>query len=143
MKFNSLLAFLLTLIAIITIVAGFAIKFSETFFYKKDCEGYSLLLFADENKVDTVVGKGELIKIRAVNAGNFGDEYQVSLFGPEWAVVKPNSFTLRSEEVKSLFLYISPDLGAEGKYDLDVTVKSKCVSETERIEVGVLPKEIS
>jgi len=142
MKFNSFLAFLLTLIAIVTIVTGFAIKFSETFFYRKDCEGYSLLLFADENKVDTIVGKGELIKLRAVNAGNFGDQYQVSLFGPEWAVVKPDSFTLRSEEAKTLFLYISPDLGAEGKYDLDVTVKSNCVSETEKIEVGVLVKEV-
>jgi hypothetical protein len=143
MKFNSFLAFLLTLIAIITIVAGFAINFSDIFLYRKDCEGYSLLLFPDENKVDTVVGKGELVKLRAVNAGNFGDEYQVSLFGPEWAVVKPDSFTLRSEEAKTLFLYISPDLGTEGKYDLDVTIKSKCVSETERIEVGVLAKEIS
>jgi hypothetical protein len=143
MKFNSFLAFLLTLIAIVTIVAGFSIKFSETFFYRKGCEGYALLLFPDENKVDTVVGKGELVKIRTVNAGSFGDEYQVSLFGPEWALIKPDSFTLRSEEAKTLFLYISPDLGAEGKYDLDVTVKSKCVSETVRMEVGVLPKEIS
>ncbi len=142
MKFNSFLAFLFTLIAIVTIVAGVAITFSDVFFYRKDCKGYALLLFPDENEIDTLVGKGELVKIRAVNAGDFGDEYQVSLFGPEWSVVKPSSFTLKSEEAKTLFLYISPDLGSEGKYDLDVTVKSSCTSETTRIEVGVLPKEI-
>jgi len=142
MKLNSFLAFLLTLIAIITIVAGFAVKFSGVLFYKKDCEGYSFILFADENKVDAVVGKGELIRLRVVNAGSYGDKYQVSLLGPEWAVVKPDSFTLRSEEVKSLFVYVSPDLGTEGKYDLDVTVKSNCVSETETIEVGVIKEEI-
>lgn len=142
MKLNSFLAFLLTLIAIVTVVAGSAIKFSDMVFVKKDCEGYSLILFADENEVDAVVGKGELIRFRVVNAGSYGDKYRVSLLGPEWAVVKPDSFTLRSEEVKSLFVYVSPDLGMEGKYDLDVTVKSKCVSETETIEVGVIKEEI-
>jgi len=142
MKLNSFLAFLLTLIAIITIVAGFAVRFSGVLFYERDCEGYSLILFADENKVDAVVGKGELIRLQAVNAGDYGDKYQVSLIGPEWAVVKPESFTLRSEEVKSLFVYVSPDLGTEGRYDLDVTVKSDCVSETEAIEVGVIKEEI-
>jgi hypothetical protein len=142
MKFNSFLAFSLTLIAIITIVAGFAVKFSGMFFYKTDCEGYSLILFADEDKVDAVVGKGELIRLRAVNTGNFGDKYQVTLVGPEWAIVKPNSFTLRSDEVKSLFVYVSPGFGMEGKYDLDVTVKSNCISETEIIEIGVIKEEI-
>ena len=142
MKFNSFLAFLLTLIAIITIVAGFAIESSGMFFVKKDCEGHSLILFADDNEVDAVVGRGELIRLRAVNTGNYGDKYQVSLVGPEWAVVKPESFTLRSDEVKSLFVYVSPDLGMEGKYDLGVTVKSNCVSETEMIEIGVIEEEI-
>ena len=142
MKFKSFLAFFLTLIAIIIVVAGFAVRFSGMLFIRKDCEGYSLILFADEDKVDAVVGKGELIRLRAVNAGSFPDKYQVSLSGPEWAVVKPTSFTLRSEDVKSLFVYISPDLGTEGKYDLDVTVKSNCVSEMERIEVGVIKEEI-
>jgi len=142
MKFNSFLAFLLTLIAIVVIVAGFAIKFSSMLFYKTDCEGYSLILFANENKIDAIVGKGELIRLRAVNAGDYGDKYEVSLYGPDWAIVKPDSFTLRSEEVKSLFVYVSPDIGTEGRYDLDVTVKSNCVSETEKIEIGVIKEEI-
>jgi hypothetical protein len=142
MKFNSFLAFLFTLIAIIILVVGITLKFSDIFFIERDCEGYSLILFADENKIDAVVGKGELIRLRAVNAGSYGDKYQVSLVGPEWAVIKPDSFTLRSEEVKSLFVYVSPDLGMEGKYDLDVTIKSDCVSETEMIEVGVITEEV-
>jgi hypothetical protein len=142
MKFNNVLAFLLTLIAIITIVVGAAIKFSGVLVYKKDCTGYSLILFTDANKVDAVVGKGELIRLQAVNAGNFGDKYDVSLIGPDWAIIKPASFALRSDEVKTLFLYISPDVGAEGKYNLDVTVKSQCASQTESIEVGVIKEGI-
>jgi hypothetical protein len=143
MKFNSFLAFLFTLVAILVIVVGVALQFSETFFPTTNCDGYSLLVFPDENTVDALVGKGSLIRFWAVNSGSFGDEYQVSLSGPTWAVIKPTVFTLRSGEEKPLFVYISPDLGVKGKYNIDVTVKSKCVSETARIEVGVLPKEIS
>lgn len=141
MKFREFLAFLFTFIAIIIVVSALIIEYSGMIF-PRNCEGYSLFLFADENKLDTEVGRGELLRLRAINAGSYGDRYEVSLFGPEWAVVKPDSFTLRSEEVKSLFVYVSPDIGTEGKYDLDVTVKSNCVSETETIEVGVIKEEI-
>lgn len=140
MEFKSFLAFLLTLLAIIVVVAGLAVKSYELLPEKKNCEGYSLFLFADENKVDTEVGKGKLIKLRAINAGDFGDKYEVSLKGPKWAVIKPDSFSLKSDDSKRLFLYISPGLGAEGKYNIVVTVKSRCVSESQTIEVGVLPK---
>jgi hypothetical protein len=140
MKFNSFLALLFTIIAILIVIFGFAMSFSELYPIRMNCEGYSLFLFPDEKKLDTEVGVGKLLKIRAINAGSFGDKYEVSLKGPEWAVIKPNTFSLKSEEAKTLFLYVSPDLGNEGKYYLDLTVKSKCVSESETIEVGVLPK---
>lgn len=133
---------MLTLVAIVVVVAGFALTFSGVIFYERDCEGYSLILFTDESEVDAVVGKGELIRLKTVNAGDYGDKYQVSLVGPEWAIIKPDSFTLRSEEIKSLFLYVSPDVGMEGRYDLDVTVESGCVSETQTIEIGVIKEEI-
>jgi len=140
MKFNSLLALLFTIAAILIIIVGFAMSFLELYPIRMNCEGYSLFLFPDEKKLDTEVGRGKLLKIRAINAGSFGDRYEVSLKGPKWAVIKPNTFSLKSEESKTLFLYVSPDLGNEGKYYLDLTVKSKCVSESQTIEVGVLPK---
>ena len=140
MKFNSFLAFLFTLIAIIVLVSGLVFEYTTLLIFGGDCNGYSLLLFTDENKVDTEVGKGKLVKIRVVNAGSFGDKYEVFLDGPEWAIIKPDSFSLKSEEAKTLFLYVSPDLGMEGKYDIDITVKSNCVSESKTIEVGVLKK---
>ena len=140
MEFKSFLAFLLTLLAIIVVVVGLTVKSFELLPEKKNCEGYSLFLFSDENKVDTEVGKGKLIKLRAINAGDFGDKYEVSLKGPKWAVIKPDSFSLKSDDSKRLFLYISPSLGAEGKYNIVVTVKSRCVSESQTIKVGVLPK---
>lgn len=144
MKFRGFFAFLLTLIAIVIVVYGFTVRFSGGFIpeRKQPCEGYSVFLFPDEDKIDTEVGKGKLTRLRVINAGNFGDKYEVFLSGPEWAVIKPDSFSLKSEESKSLFLYISPDLGTEGKYELEVTVKSNCVSESERIEVGVLKEKI-
>ncbi len=140
MKPNSFLSLLFTVIAILVIIFGFGISYSNLTPEKRSCDGYSLFLFPDENKVDTEVGKGQLLKIRVVNAGNFGDKYDVLLKGPEWTVVKPSTFGLKAEESKTLFLYISPDIGNEGKYYLDMTVKSNCVSESQTIEVGVLPK---
>jgi len=138
MKLNSFLAFLLTFIAILILVYGLVGGYVEFFESGVNCEGYSLFLFPDVDKVDTQVGKGTLIKLRAINAGSFSDKYEVSLNGPEWAVIKPTSFNLKAEEVKTLFLYVSPGLGIEGKYNIEINVKSKCVTESQTIEVGVL-----
>jgi len=140
MKFRSFFAFLLTLIAIVVVVYGFTMRFSGGFIpeRKEPCEGYSVFLFPDEDKIDTEVGKGKLTRLRVINAGSFGDKYEVFLTGPEWAVIKPDSFSLKSEESKSIFLYISPGIGTEGKYEIEVTVNSKCVTESKTIEVGVL-----
>ena len=140
MRFKSFLAFFLTLIAIIVVIAGFSIKFPRVTLKEEKCEGYSLFLFADENRVSTEVGKGKLIKLRAINAGEFGDKYEVSLNGPDWVVIKPASFRLKPDDSKRLFLYISPPIGIEGKYEIKVTVSSGCVSESQVIEVGVLPE---
>lgn len=138
MKFNHFLAFLLTLIAILVLAAGFIAKFIGLVIFGSDCTGYSLLLFPDENQVDAEVGKGSLVKLKVINAGSFSDNYEVSLEGPDWTIIKPTSFGLKPEEAKTLFLYVSPDFEAEGKYDIDVQVKSKCVSASQSIEVGVL-----
>jgi len=140
MKFREFLAFLFTLISIVIVVAALVIEYSGGVVVEESCEGYSLFLFPDQDKLDTEVGKGALLRLRVINAGDFSDKYQVSLTGPEWAVIKPTSFNLKSEESRSLFLYVSPGFEAEGKYDLEVVVESKCVTESQRIEVGVLKK---
>jgi len=141
MKPNSLLAFLFTLIAILVIIIGVGINFLFSLQPStQNCDGYDLFLFPDSNKLDTVIGQGQILKIRAINAGSFGDKYNVILKGPEWAVVKPTLFGLRAEESKTLFLYVSPNVGNEGKYTLDLTVKSNCISQSTTIEVGVLPR---
>jgi len=140
MKFREFLAFLFTLIAIIIVVAALAIEYSGGFVVEENCEDYSLFLFPDQDKLDTEVGKGALLRLRVINAGSFSDKYQVSLAGPEWAVIKPTSFNLKPEQSRSLFLYVSPGFEAEGKYDLEVVVESKCVTESQRIEVGALKK---
>jgi len=141
MKFNSFLAFLFTLIAIVVLLSGLVLESARLIIFGGDCNDYSLLLFPDENKVDTEVGKGKLVKFRTINAGSFGDNYEVSLNGPEWAVIKPTEFGLKSEEAKTLFLYISPSIGTEGKYNIDINVKSKCVTESQTIEIGVLKEQ--
>jgi hypothetical protein len=138
MKLNSFLAFLFTLIAVLIIIYGLFMEYSNLFIPKNDCEGYSLFLFPDVDKLDTQIGKGIIVKLRVINAGSFGDRYEVSLTGPEWVIIRPTSFSLKAEESKTLFLYISPSLGNEGKYDIGINVKSKCITESQTIEVNVL-----
>lgn len=141
MRFNDFLAFLFTLIAVLIVISGFVLSMGEFFAEKPvgiDCDDYSLLLFPDESKVDTVIGEGKLVKLWTVNAGNFGDNYKVSSVAPDWVVVKPSSFSLRSDESKRIYLYMSPGLGTEGKYNVEVTVKSDCVTETQTIQVSVI-----
>ena len=138
MKLNNFLGFFFTLLAILVIVYGVILELAKPFSIEDSCDGYSLFLFPDQNKIDTEVGKGTLVKLRVINAGSFGDSYEVSLDGPEWAIIKPESFSLKSEEAKTLFLYVSPILGTEGKYNIEINVKSNCVSESQEIEVGVL-----
>ncbi len=138
MKFNHLLAFLLTLIAILVLVSGLVAKYVGIVIFSSDCTSYSVLLFPDENKVDAEVGQGNLVKLRVINAGSYSDNYEVSLEGPDWTIIKPTSFSLKPEQAKILFLYVSPDFEAEGKYDIVVHVKSKCVSASQSVEVSVL-----
>jgi len=137
MKFKDFLAFLLTLLAILVVVAGLIFEV-VTLFTEKSCEDYSLFLIPEETKINVEVGKGKLVKLKAVNAGKFIDKYKVEVDGPDWIVVKPESFSLEPEGMKTIFLYISPELGSEGKYEATVTVKSDCVQKSQKIDIGVL-----
>lgn len=140
MRLNDLLAFLFTLVAALIVASGLVLSFTGGLVStaKPTCEDYSLLLFSDENKVDIIVGEAKLIKLRAVNAGQFSDKYEVSSIIPNWIIAKPTSFSIRSEESKLIFLYMSPGPESEGKYEIQVNVKSACVSETTTVEVNVL-----
>jgi hypothetical protein len=139
MRLNDLLAFLFTLIAALIVASGLVLSFTGGIVQPKStCDDYSLLLFPDQNKVDIIVGEAKLVKVRAVNAGQFSDKYEVSLISPNWAIAKPTSFSIKTEESKIIFLYMSPGPESEGKYDIQINVKSACVSETTTIEANVL-----
>jgi hypothetical protein len=139
MRLNDLLAFLFTLIAALVVVSGLVLSFTGGIVQPKStCDDYSLLLFPDQNKVDVIVGEAKLVKVRAVNAGQFSDKYEVSLIAPNWIIAKPTSFSIKAEESKLVFLYMSPGPESEGVYNIQVNVKSACASETTSIEVNVL-----
>jgi hypothetical protein len=136
-KFNHLLAFLLTLIALLILTAGFVLEFLQIVIFSSDCYGYSVLMFQEDVNIDAEVGKGSLTKLIVINTGSYTDDYKVEIEGPKWLLIKPMSFTLKPEQSKNLFLYVSPDFDAEGKYEIIVTVNSKCVSESQIFDVSV------
>ena len=137
MKFNHLLAFLLTLVGVLVLITGIIFEILQIVLFDSDCSDYSILMFQEETNIDTEVGKGNLVKLVVINTGSYTDSYEVEMEGPEWSLIKPTSFTLKSEESKSVFLYVSPDFGTEGKYEINVDVKSKCVHERQILEVNV------
>jgi uncharacterized membrane protein len=94
-------------------------------------------MFQEDVNIDAEVGKGSLTKLIVINTGSYTDDYKVEIEGPKWLLIKPMSFTLKPEQSKNLFLYVSPDFDAEGKYEIIVTVNSKCVSESQIFDVSV------
>jgi hypothetical protein len=137
-KFNSFLALLFTTIAILILLYGLIAELLDIVVFSSDCSRFALLMFPDEDKVDAEVGKGNLVRLIIVNAGSYTDNYDIAIEGPEWTIIKPTSFRLKPEESKTLFLYVSPEFGIEGKHLVKVNADSKCISSTKTIEVNVL-----
>ena len=121
----------------LVLITGFTLEVLQIVVFSSDCSDYSVLMFQEETNIDAEVGKGNLVKLMVINTGSYTDNYEIELKGPEWFLIKPTSFTLKPEESKSLFLYVSPDFGTEGKYEIIVDVKSKCACERQVLEVSV------
>ncbi len=138
MKLKSLLAFLLTIFALILIFSTIVwVSLRYIRFSKKDyCTHFSVDLKPEESEVILEVGKGKLVKVNIKNMG-FEDEFKIKTEGPDWVVVKPEKIRLESGESNDIFIYLSPGFGTEGKYDVVISASSYCGFEEETIEVKV------
>ena len=139
MKIKSILAFLLTVLALVLIVSTGVWVFARYYvkFSRKDyCTHFSVELEPEVDEVRLEVGKGKLVKVNITNMG-FEDEFKIRVKGPEWVVVKPEKIRLESGESDDIFVYLSPSLGVEGKYDVVISANSYCGSEEGVIEVEV------
>lgn len=76
--------------------------------------------------VSLVTGRGELIRGSLVNTG-FENEYQLSIEGPKWVVVRPQAVRLETNGTGDIFVYMSPEFGVKGMFDATLVADGTCV----------------
>jgi len=137
MKFNSFIAFVLTLTALLMVLGliawVFVTNFSKILAKKDYCEHFMVELTPETYFINLEAGKGKLVKVNIKNLG-FEDEFKILTDGPKWVTVRPNKIRLNQYESEDIFVYISPAIGSEGNYTVSVIAKSYCgISETKII----------
>jgi len=138
-KFKSLLAFLLTCLALLLVISIFVWLFLKYSIIRPYCYCFAASLKTDTNYTKVEPCKGKLMKISISNVGNTRDEYHISYSGPEWVEIKPKKIGLNPNETDHISVYISPYYGVKGgDYYLTIFANSKCVSESVGLKIKVL-----
>ncbi len=131
------MAFLLTLISL-SMSSYFAfIEFSQLTAALDQCKNYSAEMKVDAKSMDLEIGKGKLVKAVLKNTGQV-DEFQITKDGPDWVVIKPDKTKLGTNQTEEVFVYMSPIIGSEGKYNIKIITKSPCVYLQNEIIANVL-----
>ncbi|MBS3052243.1 MAG: hypothetical protein J4428_02645 [Candidatus Aenigmarchaeota archaeon] len=134
---KDLMAFSLTLIVLIMSSYFTFIEFSHIVFALDKCKNHSAEINIESSNVDLEVGKGRLLKAILKNNGEV-DDFQIIKDGPDWVVIKPEKTRLNINQTEEIFVYMSPDLGSEGKYKIKIMTKSSCVYLENEIIANVL-----
>ncbi len=140
MKTNNMIAFFLTLIALVMIVGLFGwliiTNLPRITRSPEYCKNFSVDLKPESYSTTLEIGQGKLIKVNITNNG-FEDQFSIGVKGPEWVATRPLKLRLNQNESEDIFVYISPTVGSEGNYTVTVFAKSYCGVEEAEIKVKV------
>jgi len=137
MKERDFFAFLLTTLSLVLVIVGFAWCFAGSYSQTRlDCDNFFVALKSEAEELDLEVGEGKLVKIELKNLG-FEDEFKIKVDSPDWVVARPTKLRLKTGEAGDVFVYISPEFGAEGNYLVKISANSFCVHEEQGISVVV------
>jgi hypothetical protein len=141
MRKNSLVAFILTLLALVMIIGlvGFIGYRNLSEYISREpeyCEQFSIELKPESYSAELEVGKGKLIKVIIMNNG-IEDEFTIGVEGPKWVATRPVEVRLDQGESEEIFVYMSPNVGSEGNYTLTVFAESYCGREETEIMVKI------
>lgn len=126
LELKSLMAFSLTLIALVLASAFVAFQVFEITVAREVCSNFSGELKLEREDVALTVGEGKLIKGNITNTG-LENEYKISTEGPQWVVVRPTTTRLGTNESEDLFVYVSPEFGAKGEFRIKLVVDALCI----------------
>ncbi|MEM5793260.1 MAG: hypothetical protein QXY45_02785 [Candidatus Aenigmatarchaeota archaeon] len=139
-KANSIIAFSLTLIALLLVLGliGWLLfeKIQDLRKGTKYCDQFLVELRPEVYSIEADIGRGRLVKVEILNQG-FEDEFKISVDGPSWVIARPTKVRLDQGEKSEIFIYISPGVGARGEYTVSIYAKSYCgVGET-KLKISV------
>lgn len=133
---RSITAFLLTVLALFLVSSFISLQVIGISAAKAFCSNFGLEINLEKENVSLVPGEGELVKGDIANTG-FDNEYQLSTKGPEWVAVRPQIVRLETSETSDVFVYMSPDFGARGVFDVVFVVDGTCVNQEKTIKAEV------
>jgi hypothetical protein len=120
-----------------TVESSFVKKEGTIKFVVTKCYGVDLTV--EENEIQIESGKGKLVKGTVTNTGLFADTYKI-ISDVIWSSIRPDEVSLTTNESKDVFAYYSPEYGASGTYDVNLTAKSDYAQGTEELKIEVLGK---
>jgi len=122
----------------LTVESSFVKKEGTIKFVVTKCYGVDLTV--EENEIQIESGRGKLVRGTVTNTGLFADTYKI-ISDVIWSSIRPDEVNLTSNESKDVFAYYSPEYGASGTYDVNLTAKSDYAQGTEELKIEVVPKE--
>ena len=139
-KVRSLIAFFLTLTALIIIISIFGWllynRIRRLAVKPEYCDEFLVELTPETYLIDAQVGRGKLLKVKIINHG-FEDEFSISVDGPDWVALRPTKVRLNQGSIEEIFVYISPGIGSSGDYIATVRAKSYCGEAITRFRIKV------
>ncbi|MCX6821308.1 MAG: hypothetical protein NTW30_00870, partial [Candidatus Aenigmarchaeota archaeon] len=120
-----------------TVESTFVKKEGKINFVVTKCYGVDLTV--DENEFQIESGKGKLVKGKVTNIGLFADTFKI-ISDVIWSSIRPEQVNLNSNESKDVYAYYSPEYGAQGTYEVNLTAKSDNSQATQQLNIEVLGK---
>jgi hypothetical protein len=103
-------------------------------FIVERCFGVDLELDVDEITIQA--GTGELTKPSVKNVGTKPDTYKIES-SATWVAVRPEEVTLSPNETHDVYVYYSPEYGAVGEFDVELSAESETSIDRETVRVNV------
>lgn len=98
---------------------------------------YEVDLIIETDEISVVSGTGELTNQVVKNTGTKPDRFEL-VTDTDWVRVKPRSFELGSGESESVYVYLSPEYGTVGEFNVKIRVYSEKSEDEENIKVNSL-----
>ncbi len=136
MKTKTIFAYIFTTSALIIALIALVVALKEIIFIELFCKNFSSQFIVETDEINAEIGKGKLVKSELKNHG-FEDEYEISVRGPNWVIIRPDKIRLDANQTGDIFTYVSPPKGASGDFLISIVAKSYCQNKEENILVHV------